>query len=143
MTLYFRPPQGDTDTALLAELNRQLIRDEAHRNPMNLPELEKRMKNWLADSYEAVIFSVEGAAVGYALFRFAPDYVYLRHFFIASAYRRQGLGRRAFDWLRQNRWQHHAKVRVEVLSGNARALAFWRSVGFEEYAVTLELNHPV
>ena len=32
------------DAALLAELNRQLIRDEGHRNSMSLAELETRME---------------------------------------------------------------------------------------------------
>lgn len=141
MTLHFRTPQSDADLALLAELNLRLIRDEGHRNPMTLAELEKRMRDWLASSYEAVIFSLEDTAVGYALYRSTTDYVYLRHFFVVPAYRRRGLGRHAFNWLRQNRWQRHPRIRVEVLSDNARAFAFWRSVGFESYAMTLELNH--
>jgi hypothetical protein len=36
------------DCILLAKLNHQLIRDEGHRNKMTVPELEQRMKNWLA-----------------------------------------------------------------------------------------------
>ena len=140
MTLEFRTPQGDADLALLAELNQQLIQDEAHRNPMNLAALEQRMRSWLASSYEAVIFESKGVTVGYALFQFMPEYIYLRHFFIVSYYRRQGLGRRALTWLKQHRWHQHPKIRVEVLVDNAPGIAFWRSVGFEDYAVTLELT---
>jgi hypothetical protein len=44
------------DCALLAELNQQLIRDEGHRNKMTVPELEQRMKDWLASEYAAAIF---------------------------------------------------------------------------------------
>ena len=140
MILEFRTTKGDADLTLLAKLNQQLIQDEGHRNPMSTAELKKRLRDWLADSYEAVIFSREDETVGYALFRSAPDYVYLRHFFVVPAYRRRGLGRHAFDWLRQNRWHRHPRIRVEVLSDNARGVAFWHSAGFEEYAVTLELT---
>jgi len=35
------------------ELNQQLIADENHRNTMNVPELERRMKDWLDEAYEA------------------------------------------------------------------------------------------
>jgi hypothetical protein len=31
-------------------------------------------------------------------------------------------------------------VRVEVLVGNAVGVAFWRSVGFRDYCLTLELE---
>jgi ribosomal protein S18 acetylase RimI-like enzyme len=30
------------------------------------------------------------------------------------------------------------RLRVEVLAGNAGAIAFWRAVGFGEYSLTLE-----
>jgi hypothetical protein len=32
------------DVPLLAAMNSRLIRDEGHRNPMTLPELEERMR---------------------------------------------------------------------------------------------------
>src|ERR1022692_19586 len=45
------------DCALLAELNHQLIRDEGHRNKMTVPELEQRMKGWLASEYAVVLLN--------------------------------------------------------------------------------------
>ena len=51
----FRPATIE-DCPLLAELNYQLIRDEGHRNEMTVPELEQRMRGWLADGYRALIF---------------------------------------------------------------------------------------
>lgn len=58
------------DTSVLAKLNHQLIRDEGHRNPMTVPELEERVRAWLNTDYEAVIFE-DGAdafwkAVGFS-----------------------------------------------------------------------------
>ena len=35
------------DSKTLGELNRQLIKDEGHRNSMTTPELIERMHNWL------------------------------------------------------------------------------------------------
>ena len=58
----FRHATSD-DCAELAELNRQLIRDEGHRNKMTIPELEQRMKNWLVSGYAAVIFEIDGEVV--------------------------------------------------------------------------------
>src|SRR5690606_1813350 len=46
----------DEDVKLLAELNRQLIVDEGHHNPMGMPSLERRMRAWLASEYRAVLF---------------------------------------------------------------------------------------
>ena len=34
------------------------------------------------------------------------------------------------------------RIRLEVLVGNQAGRAFWRAVGFKEYAVTLELLRP-
>ena len=36
----------EADVAQLAAMNRQLIRDEGHRYPMSLMELEDRMRGW-------------------------------------------------------------------------------------------------
>lgn len=38
-----------TDIPLLAELNHQLIRDEGHRNPLTLSQLEQRLTRLRAD----------------------------------------------------------------------------------------------
>ena len=45
------------DSPMLAELNSQLIRDEGHRNPMTIAQLEERMRGWLTSGeYRAVLF---------------------------------------------------------------------------------------
>lgn len=133
------------DVPLLARLNRELILDEGHRNTMLLAELEARMAGFLASDYAAVIFEDEAAGpecarsepAGYALFRRAPDHVYLRQFFVCRDRRRTGVGRRAIEWLRQNAWSD-SRIRIDVLIGNDRAIAFWRSVGFDPYCLTME-----
>ena len=127
------------DAPLLADLNRQLIQDEAHRNPMTLDELEARMRGWLASGeYAAILFAEESAAVAYALYRDDGDSIYLRQFFVSRDHRRRGIGRAAMALLLQDVLPRGKRVRLDVLVGNQRAHQFWRSVGFADYAITME-----
>lgn len=126
------------DCALLAELNHQLIRDEGHRNKMTVAELEQRMKSWLASEYAGMIFE-NGGEVAYALYREQPEEIYLRQLFVARNRRRQGTGRKAFEILRTKIWPKDKRLTVEVLVQNAAAVAFWRSVGYKDYSLKLEI----
>ena len=92
------------DCALLAGLNHQLIRDEGHRNRMTVPELEQRMKGWLASEYAAVLFENAGEIVAYALYREQPEEIYLRQLFVVRNRRRKGVGREAVNILRAKVW---------------------------------------
>jgi ribosomal protein S18 acetylase RimI-like enzyme len=119
-------------------MNQELIRDEGHRNRMTLDELEQRMNGWLASDYRAVIFERDGEATGYVLFRNETDYIYLRQFYVRPEFRRQGIGRAAMEWLAANAWNQSARIRIEVLTGNTGGIAFWRALGFRDYALTME-----
>jgi GNAT superfamily N-acetyltransferase len=119
-------------------MNRQLIADEGHRNALTLPELEVRMAGWLAGEYRAVLFEDGGEVIGYALFRREPEFVYLRQIFVRAGHRRKGVARDALAWLRANVWADAPRVRIDVLVGNAGAIAFWRAVGFSDYCLTME-----
>ncbi len=127
-----------SDSQLLAQLNHQLIRDEGHRNPMSAAELETRMIRWLDGQYEAHIFSVEGQSVGYVLACNKAEHVYVRQFFILPEFRRRGLGRSAFQWMLDNVWKDSDRLRLDVLVGNKGGIAFWRSLGFSDYCLTME-----
>jgi GNAT superfamily N-acetyltransferase len=127
------------DCALLAQLNRQLIDDEGHRNRMSVPELEQRMRGWLAGEYRGVIFEDGGEVVAYALFREQSDDIYLRQLFVVRERRRQGIGRRAVEILRSQVWPATKRLTVDVLVANGKAVAFWRSVGYTDYCLTLEI----
>ncbi len=126
------------DASVLASLNAQLIRDEGHRNSMTVAELTERMSGWLKTEYQAFLFEVEGKVIGYALYRFEPEYVYLRQLFVQPEIRRRGIARRALEWLRQNAWSARPRVRIDVLVGNRSGFDFWRSVGFTDYCLTME-----
>jgi predicted acetyltransferase len=127
------------DCRALAELNHQLIRDEGHRNPMPVPELDQRMRNWLAGEYRSVIFEADGGIVAYALFREEPEEIYLRHLFVVRQKRRQGVGRKAIEILRSQICPKNQRLTVEVLVANTNVVAFWRAVGYRDYALQLEI----
>lgn len=126
------------DAAVLARLNQALIRDEGHRNPMSLPELEQRMARWLQGEYRAVLFEVANEVVGYAVYREEPDHVYLRQFFVSPEWRRHGAGRAALAWLKANAWAEATRLRLDVLLNNPAGIAFWRVMGFRDYCLTME-----
>jgi GNAT superfamily N-acetyltransferase len=128
----------DSDLGLLAEWNHQLIRDEGHRNPMTVTQLAERMKAWLAGEYRAVLFS-DTEPVGYALFRKEKELIYLRQFFVRRERRRNGIGREAFSMLREQIWPRGMRLTVDVLCQNQGGVAFWRSVGYRDYCLTLEI----
>ena len=129
------------DVPLLAEMNQQLIRDEGHRNKMTLPQLRQRMSGWLQGEYKAVIFSTGPDAIGYALYRKDPDWIYLRQLFIKAQMRCKGIGREAISWLKKNAWKETRIIRVEVLVGNPEGISFWKTVGFKDYCITMEMEN--
>ncbi|MBX3626257.1 MAG: GNAT family N-acetyltransferase [Rhizobacter sp.] len=125
------------DAALLGCLNHLLIRDEGHRNPMGVDELVERMRRWLTDEgYEALLGFDGDDLVAYVLWRDEPDCVYLRQIFVQREHRRQGVARHLMLSVFE-RWPDK-RLTVDVLAGNARALAFWRRMGYRDYAVLLE-----
>ena len=132
-------PATNADLVLLAEWNHQLIRDEGHRNRMTVAELRERMRGWLETEYKAVLFFTRGEPVAYALYRENPDEVYLRQFFVSRDKRREGFGRRAIAILRRSIWPSRKRLTLEVLCQNTAGIQFWRSVGYQDYCLTLEI----
>jgi GNAT superfamily N-acetyltransferase len=126
------------DVPLLAEWNHQLIRDEGHRNAMNVEQLAQRMQGWLGHEYQAAIFSTD-EPIAYALFRCEPGFIYLRQLFVRRDRRRLGIGRAAVSVLRRQIWPQNVRLTVDVLCHNEGGVAFWRSVGYRDYALTLEI----
>lgn len=129
------------DVAWLARMNQELIRDENHRNKMSVPELERRMSDFLRNEYDAFIVSYSGSDIGYVLYRQDPDWLYLRQIFITKKMRRKGIGRRMIEWLRDNPWKEHKIIRTDVLVGNTAGINFWKTAGFREYCITLEMEN--
>lgn len=126
------------DCAVLAEMNLGLIRDSGHRNPMNVPQLTRRMRGWLKNNYQAYFFEENGTIVGYAVFRKDEEYLYIRQFYIKPGFRRQRAGQSFFEILRKKVWKNSKLLRLDVLVKNVPGIRFWRSVGFKDYCLTLE-----
>jgi RimJ/RimL family protein N-acetyltransferase len=135
------------DVPLLAAMNQQLIQDEGSRNPMTLAELEERMREWLASNWQAVVVEIDSEAVGYLLFQFRSDEylpsdttVYVRQFFIGRNCRSRGIGRQAFNLIRERFFPRVSSVVLDVLEVNSQARRFWMSLGFKPYCTTMKLN---
>jgi GNAT superfamily N-acetyltransferase len=129
---------SEADMPLLVTLNQHLIADEESRNRMTRPELETRMRHWLRGEYRAILFIEDTAPVAYALYQCQPVSIYLRQFLVVRSQRRQGIGRQAMHLLRTEVWPPGSRITLDVLAHNQRARAFWHSVGFQEYAITME-----
>jgi GNAT superfamily N-acetyltransferase len=128
----------EIDLELLAEWNWQLIRDEGHRNRMTPAELKERMRGWLAADYAAHIFSSDGKDVAYCLHRDDDDDgIFLRQFFVHREHRRAGIGRAAMGIL-FGLWRGK-RLTVNVLCGNSAAVNFYRSLGYRDYYLCLEV----
>jgi ribosomal protein S18 acetylase RimI-like enzyme len=128
------------DCSVLAELNHQLIQDEGHRNTMTIDELKQRMSGWLKDEYISILFEENSKILAYALYREGLDEIYLRQLFVQRTHRRHGVGKKVMEILTSNIWPRNKRLTVEVLTSNHAALAFWRSVGYMDYSLTLEIQ---
>jgi GNAT superfamily N-acetyltransferase len=133
-----RPATSD-DAFLLGELNHQLIQDEGHRNPMSVPELGERMRKWIVSDYRAILFEQDSSIAAYALYREETELVYLRQFFVQRALRRSGVGRQCMEILFSEVLPLDKRITVDVLTQNSEGVSFWRSLGFSDYCLTLEI----
>ena len=105
---------------------------------MTVAELAERMRRWLQGEYRAVLFATE-EPVGYALFTQQQDPLYLRQLFVRRDRRRLGIGRAAMALLRREIWPANVRLTVEVLCKNHASVAFWRSMGYQDYSLLLEI----
>ncbi len=134
------------DIPTLAHMNKHLIEDEGGNNPMTLAQLETRLKNWLNSEWRGVLFLAENKPVGYTIYRLqhqefdSRETVYIRHYFIEREYRRLGYGREGLEKLKSEIFPKNVAIYLEVLTHNARGRAFWQSLGFSEYSVTMRLE---
>lgn len=134
----FRYATAD-DAPFLADVNRQLIQDEWGGGGMSLEGLESRMRRWIReDDYQAVLFQEGRETVAYALVSLDDDSAFIRHFFVLHEHRGRGVGRRAIEVLLRAIIPPTARVTLDVLASNRGGHAFWRSVGFGDYAIRME-----
>ena len=128
---------GLASAAELADLNRQLIEDEGHPNPMTVAELTERMVNWLRGDYECHVARRDGRTLGYCVYRESPEYYYLRQLFVVRDYRRRGTATQLLDWMYAHVWAAKP-VRLDVFTHNTDAVAFYRAYGFRVAVLRME-----
>jgi ribosomal protein S18 acetylase RimI-like enzyme len=129
-----------SDVPLLARMNEHLRQDERSRWSLTMPQLEERMRRLLVDEgYIAILFEIDSESVAYALYRPVEGGIHLRQFFVSRDFRRQGVGRQAIEILLNHIWPPEARITLDVLVQNQQGQAFWKALGFSEYAVTLEM----
>ena len=118
-----------TDVERLAELNKCLIEDEQHPNPMDIAQLTQRMKEWLATEYSCYLVKQYGHIIAYCLYGDDGGHYYMRQLYVDRAHRRKGIATQLLDWLYENVWIEK-KVRLDVLAHNEEAVAFYKRYGF-------------
>ena len=127
-------PAAFSDAGALAAMNKQLIEDEKHDNPMTVPQLKERMEGFLSGDYTAVFCIGENAdIIGYALINKTVNPMYLRQFFIRRDERRKGYGRQFF--LKLLDYLNTDTIDIEVMFWNDPGKAFWESLRFKPRSV--------
>jgi ribosomal protein S18 acetylase RimI-like enzyme len=128
------------EAPLLAGLNFQLMEDEAHPYPLDLPALTERMTRWIAGEYEVLLFRRGTRVAGYAAWRLEDRGAYLRHLFICRDQRRLGLGRAAMKLLCRDVFPKDRPIQIEAAVWNKDAIAFWHAIGFQDFGLSMELK---
>jgi ribosomal protein S18 acetylase RimI-like enzyme len=121
----------------LAEMNKRLIEDEGHWNPMTVEELAVRMTGWLEGEYTAYVVRLDDVIAAYALYRDDGDTTYLRQLYVERGSRRQGIATYLLDWLFAHEWTEKP-VRLDVLAHNEGAIAFYQTYGFRVGCLRME-----
>ena len=125
------------DVEKLGKMNKRLIEDEHHPNKMNVQQLSERMTDWLRGEYNCYLATEDSIMVGYCLFRDECEFYYMRQLFVERGHRRKGIATNLLDWMYKNIWTDK-KVRLDVLSANEEAIAFYKAYGFRVGCLRLE-----
>lgn len=128
----------EQDIPQLAAMNKRLIEDEKSNNPMNMSELENRMKCFLDTEYDAFFFRDGDDTAGYALVKRNCSPPYLRQFYIERNFRRKHFGTEAFRALLG--YLKTDSLDIEVLTRNETGMRFWEKLGFEEISRYMRYN---
>ena len=124
------------DASALAPLNAALIREEGHRNPMNLRELTERMRYRIDAGYLAAVVEDQSGVAGYALCRHQAEFVSVYQLYVVPSERRQGLARNLVEQIQ--RLSLGQRLRACALVHNGAGIAFWHAIGFHNYCIGLE-----
>lgn len=102
--------------------------------------IKRTLDEMLSDSpfLEGFIFEAEGKTVGYAelSYSFAPEVggksIFIEEIFVDAEYRSQGIGHKFLDFCVSLVKGDTRRIRLEATRSNEKAIALYRSYGFEE-----------
>ena len=126
------------DIDLLFSINQQLIIDEDYDRPLTDEKLNERWKQFFTEIYIDFFIKVENEIVGYSVIHNHQTPKYIRHFYVQKEYRRKGIGKKAF-YLILNELDVK-EIDVDVMYWNQSGLSFWKSLGFHERYIGLDLK---
>ena len=104
---------------------------------MNIDQLADRMTGWLENEYICYLAKDAEKIFAYCLYRDDGEYYYLRQFFVERQHRRKGIATQILDWMYSN-ISRNKKVRVDVLSHNQEAIAFYEKYSFRVGCLRME-----
>ena len=125
------------DIDSLAILNKFLIEDEKHPNPMNTEQLTQRMSGWLQGEYDSYLVKIDDRIAAYCLYRDDGQYYYLRQLYVDRSFRRQGIATQLLDWMYANIWADKTVI-LDVLIHNHIAILFYEKYGFKIQVLRME-----
>lgn len=132
------------DIPVLATMNLMLAEDEQHVNRFKTIDWFKdRMRTFLNGEYKAILFEKDNNIIGYALYtnhHDREDTIYLRQIFVDRDCRRQGIGKEIMNILLKEIWPKDKRITVEVLCHNKSAIEFYKSVGYKDYCMEMEIS---
>jgi len=129
------------DEAVLLKMMRGLAEQEPGAYFFNEPVVREVLRKFLADASlgEAWVFCDAAAVVGYIVLTFGFSFEYhgrdafIDELYIEPAYRRQGLGRRAMEFIAQRSRERGVEaIHLEVDEGNTAAEELYRRAGYDD-----------
>lgn len=135
---------GTSDVKSLAYMNKHLIEDEGSRNPMNLGQLEERMKTILKE-WIVLLVNDGSEDLGYMVYKvnrdeYFPDQkeLYIRQYFIKREHRSKGIGEQAFEAIAEKYFPEDAILSLDVLECNPKGRKFWEKIGFKPHQTLMK-----
>lgn len=131
--------QDDLDS--LAQMNLHLYTEGERRREKSIEGLKERFRYYLTETkWNLHIAMIDGKDVGYVLWRFEDDDVYIRHIWLHSDYRGRGLSEQVLDILTEKYWGDK-RLRIQMFATNERMRNYWKLQGFKERSVIMERNN--
>lgn len=131
---------GQQSVPALAALNAALLGEQ--RSPVRLgqAELEHRLVGYLAEGYQAVLFTWDDEPVGYCLYRLYPKYAHVRHFYLDQTADQRLRISDAFGLFRERQLGDYASIRMDIPETAKESIGIWESIGFRPRSRRLELH---